>query len=125
MKRTNVDKLFLHELRVEAIIGFWEWERRVKQIVSIDLEVATDAKAAARVDAVEGALNYERLSQRVLEFVGASEFKLVETLAEAIAEIAVKEFGAPWVKVSVAKPGAIPRARDVGVVIERQPADYR
>jgi dihydroneopterin aldolase len=121
----NVDKLFLHELRVEAIIGFWEWERRVKQIVSIDLEVATDAKAAARVDAVEGALNYERLSQRVLEFVGGSEFKLVETLAEAIAEIAVKEFKAPWVKVSVAKPGAIPRARDVGVVIERQPADYR
>jgi 7,8-dihydroneopterin aldolase/epimerase/oxygenase len=120
-----VDKLFLHELRVEAIIGFWEWERRVKQIVSIDLEVATDAKAAARVDAVEGALNYERLSQRVLEFVGGSEFKLVETLAEAIAEIAVKEFNAPWVKVSVAKPGAIPRARDVGVVIERQPADYR
>ncbi len=65
-----MDKLFLRELRVEAIIGFWEWERRVKQIVSIDLEVATDAKAAARVDAVEGALNYERLSQRVLEFVG-------------------------------------------------------
>ncbi len=121
----NVDKLFLHELRVEAIIGFWEWERRVKQIVSIDLEVATDSRAAARVDSVEGALNYERVSQRVLEFVGASEFKLVETLAEAIAEIAVKEFGAPWVKVSVAKPGAIPRARDVGIVIERQTADYR
>jgi dihydroneopterin aldolase len=121
----NVDKLFLHELRVEAIIGFWEWERRVKQIVSIDLEVATDSRAAARVDSVEGALNYERLSQRVLEFVGGSEFKLVETLAEAIAEIAVKEFGAPWVKVSVAKPGAIPRARDVGVAIERQPEDYR
>jgi dihydroneopterin aldolase len=120
----NVDKLFLHELRVEAIIGFWEWERRVKQIVSIDLEVATDSRAAARVDSVEGALNYERLSQRVLEFVGGSEFKLVETLAEAIAEIAVREFGAPWVKVSVAKPGAIPRARAVGVVIERQPADY-
>lgn len=119
-----MDKLFLRELRVEAIIGFWEWERRVKQIVSIDLEVATDARAAARVDVVEGALNYERLSQRVLEFVGASEFKLVETLAEAIAQIAVKEFGAPWVKVSVAKPGAIPRARDVGVVIERQPGDY-
>jgi hypothetical protein len=71
-----VDKLFLNELRVEAIIGFWEWERRVKQIVSIDLEVATDSRAAARVDSVEGALNYERLSQRVLEFVGSSEFKL-------------------------------------------------
>jgi 7,8-dihydroneopterin aldolase/epimerase/oxygenase len=120
-----VDKLFLHELRVEAIIGFWEWERRVKQIVSIDLEIATDARAAARVDSVEAALNYERLAQRVLDFVGASEFKLVESLAEAVAQIAVTEFGAPWVKVSVAKPGAIPRARIVGVVIERQASDYR
>ena len=120
-----MDKLFLHELRVEAIIGFWEWERRVKQIVSIDLEIATDSRAAARADAVDAALNYERLAQRVLDFVGASEFKLVETLAEAVAQIAVGEFGAQWVKVSVAKPGAIPRARVVGVVIERQTADYR
>ena len=88
-ERTNVDRLFVRELRVEAIIGFWEWERRVKQIVSIDLEIATDAKAAARADAVEAALNYERLAERVLEFVGASEFKLVETLAEAIAKIVV------------------------------------
>ena len=119
-----MDKLFLHELRVEAIIGFWEWERRVKQIVSIDLEVATDSRAAARVDSVDAALNYERLAQRVLDFVGGSEFKLVETLAEAIAQIAVQEFGAPWVKVLVAKPGAIPRAREVGVVIERERADY-
>jgi dihydroneopterin aldolase len=119
-----VDKLFLRELRVETIIGFWEWERRVKQIVSIDLEIATDSKAAARADEVEAALNYERLADRVLEFVGTSQFKLVETLAEAIARIVVGEFGAPWVKVSVAKPGAIPRARDVGVVIERGAADF-
>jgi dihydroneopterin aldolase len=125
MERTNVDRLFVRELRVEAIIGFWEWERRVKQIVSIDLEIATDAKVAARADAVEAALNYERLSERVLEFVGASEFKLVETLAEAIAKIVVAEFGAPWVKVLVAKPGAIPRAGGVGIVIERSTADFR
>jgi 7,8-dihydroneopterin aldolase/epimerase/oxygenase len=123
-KRTNVDKLFVRDLRVEAIIGFWEWERRVKQIVSIDLEIATDSKAAASVDEVEAALNYERLSERVLEFVGASQFKLVETLAEAIARIVVSEFGAAWVKVSVAKPGAIPRAREVGIVIERRTGDF-
>jgi dihydroneopterin aldolase len=119
-----VDKLFIRELRVEAIIGFWEWERRVKQIVSIDLEIATDSKAAARVDAVEGALNYERLAERVLEFVGASEYKLVESLAEAIAQIVVGEFGAAAVKVTVAKPGAIPRARDVGIMIERRAEDF-
>jgi dihydroneopterin aldolase len=119
-----VDKLFLKELRVEAIIGFLEWERRIKQIVSIDLEIGTDAQAAACVDAVDAALNYERVAQRVHDFVGASEFKLVETLAVEIARIVVAEFGAAWVKVTVTKPGAIPRAREVGIVIERQASDY-
>ena len=119
-----VDKLFVRELKVDTIIGFWEWERRVKQTVSIDLEIATDARVAARADAIEAALNYERLSQRVIEVVGAAQFKLVETLAEAVARIAVQEFGAAWVKVLIAKPGAIPSARDVGIIIERGPADY-
>ena len=119
-----VDKLFVRELKIETIIGFWEWERRVKQTVSVDLEIATDARVAARVDSIDAALNYERLSQRVIEVVGAAQFKLVETLAEAVATIAVQEFGAPWVKVTIAKPGAIPTARDVGIVIERNRADY-
>jgi dihydroneopterin aldolase len=122
--RNNVDKLFLKELRVEAIIGFLEWERRIKQVVSIDLEMGTDATSAARVDSVDAALNYERVAQRVHDFVAASDFKLVETLAEAIARIVVTEFDAAWIKVSVTKPGAIPRARDVGIVIERQRSDY-
>jgi dihydroneopterin aldolase len=120
----NVDKLFLRELKVEAIIGFWEWERRVKQIVSLDLEIATDAKTAAAVDAIAGALNYEQLAQRLISFVGDSQFQLVETLAEAVARIVVTEFGAPWAKVSITKPGAIRGARDVGIVIEREAADY-
>jgi dihydroneopterin aldolase len=119
-----MDKLFLRELKVEAIIGFWDWERRIKQTVSIDLEIATDARAAARADAVDAALNYEKLADRVAEAVGGSKFHLVETLAEAIARIAIAEFGAPWVKVAVTKPGAIRTARDVGVVIERRTEDY-
>jgi dihydroneopterin aldolase len=119
-----MDKLFLRELKVEAIIGFWDWERRIKQTVSIDLEIATDARAAARVDAVEAALNYEKLADRVGEAVGGSKFHLVETLAECIARIVITEFGAPWVKVVVTKPGAIRTARDVGVLIERRTEDY-
>jgi 7,8-dihydroneopterin aldolase/epimerase/oxygenase len=119
-----VDKLFVRELRIDTIIGFWEWERRVKQTVSVDLEIATDARVAARVDAIDAALNYERLSQRVIEVVGAAQFKLVESLAEAVARIAVQEFGAAWVKVTIAKPGAIPSARDVGIIIERNRVDY-
>jgi dihydroneopterin aldolase len=119
-----VDKIFLRELRIETIIGFWEWERRIKQVVSIDLEIGTDARVAAASDASAGTLNYEQLSKRLVEFVGASQFQMVEALATAVGRIVVREFEAPWVKVSVAKPGAVPAARDVGIVIERTPADY-
>jgi dihydroneopterin aldolase len=119
-----VDKLFLRELRIETIIGFWEWERRVKQTVSIDLEIGTDARPAAASDRVANALNYEPVANRLIEFVGGADFHLVESLADAVARIIVRDFGAPWVKVTIAKPGAIPAARDVGVIIERTTADY-
>jgi 7,8-dihydroneopterin aldolase/epimerase/oxygenase len=119
-----VDKLFLRELKIETVIGFLEWERRTKQIVSIDLEIGADSRAAAAVDAEAGALNYQSVASRLVEHVGASQYRLVETLAEAIARIVIREFAAPWVKVMVAKPGAIPGARDVGIMIERVPADY-
>jgi dihydroneopterin aldolase len=119
-----VDKIFLRELKVETIIGFWEWERRIKQVVSIDLEIGTDARVAAASDAIAGTLNYEQLAKRIIDFVGESQYQMVEALATAIGKIVVKEFAAPWVKVSVAKPGAIPAAREVGIVIERTAADY-
>jgi dihydroneopterin aldolase len=119
-----VDKIFLRELKVETIIGFWEWERRIKQVVSIDLEIGTDARVAAASDAIAGTLNYEQLAKRIIDFVGESQYQMVEALATAIGKIVVKEFAAPWVKVSVAKPGAIPAAREVGIVIERTGADY-
>lgn len=119
-----MDKIFLRDLKIETIIGFWEWERRVKQIVSIDLEIATDARVAAGSDAIAGTLNYEQLAKRLVEYVGGSKHQMVEALAAEIGRIVTREFGAPWVKVSVAKPGAISAAREVGVVIERSAADY-
>ena len=119
-----MDKIFLRELRVETIIGFWDWERRIKQIVSIDLEIGTDARVAAACDGITGTLNYEQLAKRLNEFVGASQYQMVEALATAIGHIVIREFGAPWVKISVAKPGAVPAAREVGIVIERTAADY-
>ena len=126
IERTNMDKLFLRELRVEAIIGFWEWERRVKQTVSIDLEIATDARAAARVDAVDAALNYEKLAASRRRGSSADRSSISSRrLAECIArDRRSTEFGAPWVKVAVTKPGAIRAARDVGVLIERRTEDY-
>ena len=119
-----MDKLFLRELKIETIIGFHEWERRIKQTITIDLEIGADSRAAAGVDAEDGALNYEAVARRLTEYVGAAQYRLVETLAEAVARIVVREFAAPWIRVTVAKPGAIPGARDVGIVIERTPADY-
>ncbi len=114
-----MDIIFLHELKVETIIGIWDWERKIRQTVVIDLEMAADIRKAAVSDSVEDTLNYKLVAKRVQQFVADSEFQLVETLAEQIAAIVNEEFGVSWVRVKVNKPGAIRGARDVGVLIER------
>jgi len=114
-----MDIIFLNELKVDTVIGIWEWERKIRQTVSIDLEMAADIRKAAASDKVDDTLNYKLVAKRVQQFVADSEFQLVETLAENIASIVREEFGVPWVKVRVNKPGAIRGARDVGVLIER------
>ena len=114
-----MDKIFLHELKIETIIGIWEWERKIRQTIVIDLEMATDVAKAAGTDDVADALNYKLVAKRLQEFVGESSFQLVETLAERIAGIVRDEFGVSWVKVTVHKPGAIRGSRDVGIIIER------
>lgn len=119
-----MDRIFLSQLEVDAIIGIWEWERRVKQTVRIDLEMGIDARVAAATDSLEDALDYRAVAKRLLAFVGESEYRLVETLVEAVARVIVTEFPVPWVKVSVSKPGAIRGARDVGITVERTPEDY-
>ena len=119
-----MDIVFLRDLRIETVIGVWEWERRIKQIVSIDLEMGADVRRAAATDRIDDALNYRDVAKRLIAFVGGSQFQLVETLAEAVARIIVTEFGVPWARVSVAKPGAVQGSREVGVVIERAAEDY-
>lgn len=115
----STDLIYLRELRVATVIGIFDWERRIKQEVSIDLEMAADVASAAAADDIDATLNYKAVAKRLIAFVGESEFQLVETLAERIASIVRDEFGVPWVRVTVNKPGAIRGARDVGVVIER------
>lgn len=119
-----LDRIFLRHLQVEAVIGIGEWERRIKQTVSIDLEFATDARKAAESDSIDAALDYKRVAKRLIEYVGNSEFYLVEALAEAVAGIVVREFGVSWVQVSITKPGAVEGSREVGVVISRTADDY-
>ena len=114
-----MDIIFLRDLRVDAVIGIWDWERRIRQTVQIDLEMAADIRKAAASDDVDDTLNYKLVAKRLQSFVAESEFQLVETLAERIAGIVTDEFGVPWVRVRVNKPGAIRGARDVGVIIER------
>jgi dihydroneopterin aldolase len=119
MRKMMADTIFLHDLRVETVVGIWEWERRIRQTVSIDLEMASDISRAARTDNIDDALNYKAVAKRVQQFVGDSSFHLVETMAERIAALILDEFAVPWVEVRVNKPGAIRGARDVGVMIRR------
>jgi len=114
-----MDIIFLHDLRVETVIGIWEWERKIRQTVAIDLDMAADIRKAAATDSVDDTLNYKLVAKRLQQFVGESSFQLVETLAEKIAEIVLNEFDVTWVRVKLNKPGAIRGARDVGVLIER------
>lgn len=117
------DVIFLRGLEVECIIGFIDWERRVKQKVVIDLELPVDCRHAAVHDAVEHTLDYKLLAKRVSAFVATSEFKLVETLAQRLALLVLAEFAVDWVAVSINKPGAIRGSRDVGVRIVRTRGD--
>jgi 7,8-dihydroneopterin aldolase/epimerase/oxygenase len=117
------DRIFLHGLTAECIIGFIDWERRVRQTVVLDIELPVDCRRASLTDDVADTLDYKKVAKRVLAYVAASEFKLVETLAHRVALLILEEFGAEWVRVALNKPGAIRDSRDVGVVIERTRVD--
>jgi dihydroneopterin aldolase len=117
------DRIFLHGLTAECIIGFIDWERRVRQTVVLDIELPVDCRRAAIRDEVADTLDYKKVAKRVLAFIEASEFKLVETLAHRVALLILEEFAVAWVRIALNKPGAIRNSRDVGVVIERTRAD--
>lgn len=117
---THPDTIFLSDLRIETIVGIWDWERKIRQTVSVDLELGADIRRAAKSDDIEDTLNYKKVAKRVQQFVSESEFQLVETMAEKIAETILAEFDVPWLRVRVNKPGAIRGARDVGVLIRRE-----
>ncbi len=117
------DRIFLRGLTAECIIGFIDWERLVKQTVVIDVELPVDCAQAAATDEVADTVDYKRVAKRVVAYIEASEFKLVETLAHRLAVLLLEEFALPWVRLSLNKPGAIRNSRDVGVTIERRRAD--
>jgi dihydroneopterin aldolase len=114
-----MDIVFIRELRADTIIGVYDWERQVRQTVVLDLEMAGNNVRAAQSDDVADALDYAAVSNRVLNFIENSQFQLIETMAEQVAAIILEEFGVPWLRLRLCKPGAVTQARDVGVLIER------
>ncbi|HHM05728.1 MAG TPA: dihydroneopterin aldolase [Gammaproteobacteria bacterium] len=114
-----MDIIYLHDLRIDTVIGVFDWERRIKQTVILDLEMATDIRKAAATDQLDDTLNYKAVAKRLIQFVEESEFQLVETLAERVADIVLSEFDVPWLRLRLNKQGAVRGARDVGVIIER------
>jgi len=114
-----MDIVYIRELQVETVIGIYDWEREVRQTVSLDLEMGTDIRAAAATEDIEQTLNYKSVAKRLIAFISESEFLLVETMAEEIAQIVQNEFDVPWLRLRLSKPGAVRGAKDVGVVIER------
>lgn len=119
-----MDIIFLHDLKVDTVIGIWDWERKIRQTVVISLEMSADIRKAATSDSVDDTLNYKSVAKRVQQFVADSEFQLVETLAERVADIVTNEFDVAWVRLRISKPGAIRGASDVGVLIERGDANH-
>ncbi len=114
-----MDRVFIRELRVDTVIGIYDWERKVRQTVSFDLDMAFDIRQAAATDDIRFTLNYKSVSDRIIEYVSGQQFLLLEAMAERVAELIMREFAVPWVRLTLHKPGAVPQARDVGVVIER------
>ncbi|MDO3385301.1 dihydroneopterin aldolase [Gilvimarinus sp. SDUM040013] len=114
-----MDIVYIRDLQIQTIIGIYDWERQVRQTVSIDLEMAADIRRAAQTDDIQYALNYKAVSKRVIAHVEGREALLVESLAEEVAALVRDEFNVPWLRLRVSKPGALRGARDVGLVIER------
>ncbi len=118
-----MDKIFIHALKTEAIIGIFDWERQVKQTVIVDIEIGIDVRKAALSDSIDDTLNYKRVAKRVLAFIESSRYHLVETLTENIAMLIIAEFDVDNVRIALGKPGAIRSSRDVGIIIERNRDD--
>jgi len=113
------DIVFIEDLRIDTIIGIYDWEREVKQTIALDIEMAADITRPASTESIDDALNYKAVAKSLISFTEESRFQLVETLAESLAGIILNEFNVPWCRIKLSKLGAVTGARSVGVIIER------
>lgn len=114
-----MDKVFIQALEIECVIGIYDWERKIKQPIVLDIEMAFDNTVPAATDSIADTLDYKAVSKRLIQYVSESEFGLVETLAERCAGIITGEFGVQHVHLKLSKPGAVRGSKAVGVIIER------
>ncbi len=118
------DKIYIEDLRVKATIGIFDWEKKIKQEVSISYEIPHDNKKAAAEDIIEATTDYKTITKTIIAFVEGNKFELVETFAEKIAEMVIKDFKVEEIRLRVSKPGALRFSKDVGVIIERNKSSY-
>ena len=114
-----MDKVFIEALEIECVIGIYDWERKIRQPVVLDLEMDSDNRKPAATDDIADTLDYKAISKRLIQFVSESSFGLVETLAERCCAIVIEEFGVQRVRLKLSKPGAVTGSKAVGVIIER------
>lgn len=115
-----MDIVFIEDLKIETVIGIYDWEKEIKQVVSLDLIMSNDNRKAAATDSIADTLDYKAVSKRLIAYVGENQFELVETLAERCAEIVLNEFPVKKLKLKVSKPGAVRGSTAVGVIIKRK-----
>ena len=114
-----MDTIFLRDIRIDIRIGVQDWERCQPQTIQLDLDIGLPHANACSSDRVEDTIDYARVIARIEAALAARPFHLVEAAAQHIADIVRGEFGAPWVRVSLAKVGLVPHVRLLGVTIER------
>ncbi len=117
--KAQMDIVFIRDLQVETVIGIYDWERKIRQTISLDIDMATDIQKAATTDNIDDTLSYKTVAKRLITFIEESEYELVESLAEKICSIIRDEFNVPWVRLTLHKSGAVRGSRSVGVIIER------
>ena len=116
---SHLDTIFIHGIRCECVIGVWEWEKRVTQILILDIDLAADISNAANSDKLADTHDYKKITERVLDYAKENQFELIETLIEKLAEVILSEFNVQWVRIKLDKGGVVKRVKSVGVVIER------
>ena len=118
------DRIYVEDLRVKGTIGIFDWEKKIKQEISLSYEIDHDNFSASKKDKIEATTDYKTITKKIISFIEENKFELVETFAEKIAEMVIKDFDVNWIKLRVSKPGALRFSKDVGVIIERTSKDY-